>query len=237
MFTIPLYDDNPTTTPPIVTVALIGLCAVVFLWMESLPPRAAFAATYSYGFVPAVLFGLKELPPSIAAVPPAATIVTSMFVHGGWMHILGNMLFLWIFGNNIEDALGHFRFVLFYFLCGIAAALAQALANPGSTTPMVGASGAIAGVLGAYLALFPRARVWSLLTFFFFIPIRLPAWLVLGSWFLLQWAYSAGLATSSAGGVAYMAHVVGFIAGLLIGLLTRGRPGAQVSRPTPPGWR
>ena len=123
---IPLHDDNPTTLTPIVTVGLIAACVAVFLWQVSLPPAAMEAALYSYGMIPAVLFGERELPPALAAVPAELSVVTSMFLHGGWMHLIGNMLYLWIFGNNVEDAMGHLRFLVFYLLCGLAAAFAQA---------------------------------------------------------------------------------------------------------------
>lgn len=139
-----------------------------------------------------------------------------MFLHGSWLHLLGNMLFLWIFGNNIEDRLGRVRFLLFYLVCGYAAAYAFALANPDSTDPLIGASGAIAGVLGAYLMLYPRVRVWVLVPFLFFLPLRLPAWSVLALWFVLQAFYSAGYAVAQAGTVAYLAHVVGFVVGALL---------------------
>lgn len=151
------------------------------------------------------------------------SVLTAMFLHGGWLHLLGNMLFLYVFGNNVEDRLGRLRFLGFYLLCGYAATYGFALVDPSSETPLVGASGAIAGVLGGYLVLFPRARVWSLLTFFFFLPVRLPAWLVLGSWFGLQALYSAGAGITDAGaGVAYLAHVVGFVVGALLVLPLRG---------------
>src|SRR5207302_3701248 len=140
------------------------------------------------------------------------------FLHGGWLQLLGNMLFLWIFGNNIEDRFGRVRFLLFYLGCGVVAAYGFALADPQATTTLIGASGAIAGVLGAYLVLYPRARVWSLVPFLLFLPLRIPAWLVLGLWFGLQWAYSAGIMTSGAGSVAYLAHVIGFLVGVLTGL-------------------
>ncbi len=153
----------------------------------------------------------------------ALSVLTAMFLHGGWLHLLGNMLFLYVFGNNVEDRLGRIKFLVFYLFCGYAATYGFALADPSSTTPLVGASGAIAGVLGAYLVLFPRAKVWSLLTFFFFLPVRLPAWLVLISWFLLQAAYSSGVGlTDAGGGVAYLAHVVGFVVGALLVLRLRG---------------
>jgi membrane associated rhomboid family serine protease len=144
-----------------------------------------------------------------------------MFIHSGWLHLLGNMLFLVIFGNNIEDRFRKLPYLVFYLLCGYVAAYGYAWAFQTSVQPLVGASGAIAGVLGAYLMLYPRARVWSLVPFLFFIPLRIPAWLVLGSWFVLQWLYAAGYAASGGAGVAYMAHVFGFLAGAIIGLLVR----------------
>jgi membrane associated rhomboid family serine protease len=152
---------------------------------------------------------------------PFLSVLYAMFLHAGWLHLLGNMLFLWIFGNNVEDRFGRLRFLLFYLFCGYVAAYGFALADPNSTTPLLGASGAIAGVLGAYLIMFPRARVWVLVPFLFFIPLLLPAWFVLGGWFLLQWLYSAGHTGSDVGGVAYLAHVVGFIAGVVIALFVR----------------
>src|SRR5689334_22198149 len=151
-----------------------------------------------------------------------------MFLHGSWLHLLGNMLFLLIFGNNIEDRLGHIRFAVFYVACGYAAAYGYALANSSSGDPLIGASGAIAGVLGAYLVLYPRVRVWILVPFLLFLPLRLPAWIVLGFWFVLQAFYSSGSGVSSAGTVAYAAHVVGFIVGMLLALPLR--PGT----PPPP---
>jgi membrane associated rhomboid family serine protease len=145
-----------------------------------------------------------------------------MFLHGGWLHILGNMLFLWVFGNNVEDLMGRLKFLLFYLFCGYVAAYGFAYGTPTSHATLVGASGAIAGVLGAYLVLFPTARVTSLIPIFIIMfPIRLPAWIVLGSWFLLQWLYSNGTAVAAGADVAYLAHVYGFVAGLLIALLAR----------------
>jgi membrane associated rhomboid family serine protease len=161
-------------------------------------------------------------PPSYHKIP-VLSVLYAMFLHGGWLHLLGNMLFLFVFGNNVEDRMGRVRFALFYLLCGYAASYGFALTSPDSTQPLVGASGAIAGVLGAYLVLYPRARVWSLVPVLLFIPLRLPAWLVLGLWFVLQWVYSAGYAVSDAGSVAYVAHVVGFVIGALIALPLRGR--------------
>lgn len=156
---------------------------------------------------------------------PELSVLTSMFLHGGWLHLLGNMLFLWIFGNNVEDRMGHVRYLLFYVVCGYAAAYGFALLNAGSGDPLIGASGAVAGVLGAYLVLYPKARVWVLVPFLIFLPLRLPAWIVLGSWFVLQAFYSAGQGVSAAGTVAYVAHVAGFAAGMLLAWpLQRGTP-------------
>ena len=152
---------------------------------------------------------------------PALSVLFSMFIHAGWIHLLGNMLFLVIFGNNIEDRFRKIPYLLFYLFCGYVAAYGFALANGTSVEPIIGASGAISGILGAYLMLWPRARVWSLVPFLFFIPVRIPAWLVLGMWFVLQWIYAAGYAASGAGSVAYLAHVFGFLAGVVIGLMVR----------------
>ena len=165
---------------------------------------------------------------------PFLSVLTAMFLHGGWAHLLGNMLFLFVFGNNVEDRLGRLRFLAFYLACGYAATYVFSLFFAGSSSPLVGASGAIAGVLGAYLVLFPRARVWSLLTFFFFLPVRLPAWFVLGSWFVLQYLYTRGAGLSEATGTAYLAHVVGFVVGALLVWRLRG-----TGRPRPvadPRW-
>ena len=165
--------------------------------------------------------GCVEAPPEYDK-SPVLSVLTAMFLHGGWLHLLGNMLFLLVFGNNVEDRLGRLRFLAFYLLCGAVATYGFALPFAGSEQPLVGASGAIAGVLGAYLVLFPRARVWSLLTFFFFLPVRLPAWLVLGSWFVLQYLYARGAGLSESTGVAYLAHVLGFLAGMALVWRLRG---------------
>jgi membrane associated rhomboid family serine protease len=212
---IPLHDDNPTAIKPYVTIALIASCSLVFLWQLSLGSGGA-RAVYGLGVIPAVLLDIKTLHPSLVIVPPVVTVITSMFLHGGWMHLIGNMLYLWIFGNNVEDAMGHGRFVAFYLLCGIAAVLAQVLPDPASTTPMIGASGAISGVLGAYLLLYPHARVLVAIPFGFFIhTMRLPAAWVLGFWFALQ-LLSNILAGGQRGGVAFRAHLGGFIIGTLL---------------------
>ena len=211
----PLHDDNPTHSFPLVTILLIAACVLIFLWQQSLGKHAQ-AVVYIFGATPAVLFGYKHLPPEIAFIPTWTTAFTSMFLHGGWMHLLGNMLFLWIFGNNIEDAMGKKRFIIFYLLCGLAALLANALPDPHSTIPMIGASGAISGVLGAYLILFPNARVLVAIPLGIFIhTTRLPASWVLGFWFVFQ-IISSMLASGQQGGVAWAAHVGGFVAGMVL---------------------
>jgi membrane associated rhomboid family serine protease len=220
---LPLHDDNPTSTRPLVTVGLIIACVLVYVWQHLLLTEAgAERAAYALGVIPAVLTGRELAPPEIAWVPAFATIFTSMFMHAGFMHLGGNMLFLWIFGNNIEDAMGHGRFLGFYLLCGVAAVVAQVLPNPGSTIPMVGASGAISGVLGAYMLLFPRARVLLGLPLGFVIVHlgRFPAVWVLAGWFVLQLVMGSLSAPQipgrTEGGIAFGAHVGGFVAGLLL---------------------
>jgi membrane associated rhomboid family serine protease len=213
---IPLRDDNPSTHPPVVAISFIVLCVLVFLWQFSLGAEGGQRAVYALGVIPAVLLGQGQLPPELAIVPPVATVLTSMFMHGGWMHLIGNMLYLWIFGDNVEDSMGHARFAVFYILCGVAAALAQAIPEPGSTIPMVGASGAISGVLGAYLLLYPHARVLVVVPLGFIMhTVRLPAGIVLVLWFGMQ-LLSNMLAQPGQGGVAFRAHIGGFVAGMLL---------------------
>lgn len=213
---IPLRDRNPTHGRPIVTVALIALCVLVFVWQLTLQGNGGQAAVFALGLTPAVLFGLAELPPQLAVVPAPATVLTSMFLHGGLLHLGGNMLYLWIFGDNIEDRMGHGRFVAFYLLCGVVAALAQALPDMSSTTPMIGASGAVSGILGAYLLLYPRASVLVALPLFIvFYTFHVPAMFVLGLWFIGQLASSFGQDAAEAG-VAFRAHIGGFVAGVVL---------------------
>jgi membrane associated rhomboid family serine protease len=220
---IPLHDDNPTTTRPYVTVGILAACVLVYVWQHLLLSNVGTQqAVYAFGLVPAVLTGREMLPAEIEVVPAWATIVTSMFMHGGFWHLAGNMLYLWIFGNNIEDSMGHVRFFIFYVVCGIAAVFAQVLPNPGSIVPMVGASGAISGVLGAYMLLFPRARVLLGLPLGFLIVQigRFPAIWVLAAWFGMQLVMGTIAAAQtpgeSQGGVAFGAHIGGFIAGLAL---------------------
>jgi membrane associated rhomboid family serine protease len=213
---IPISDDNPGRTVPIVTWAIIAACVAVYLWERSLGSQTD-AALMVLGFVPASLLGGQFIPPpGYEGVPPIATIFTSMFLHGGLLHLSGNMLYLWIFGNNVEDAMGHVRYALFYLVCGVAAALTLAFIQPHSHVPMVGASGAISGVLAAYVFLFPRARVTVIVPLgIIFYPMAISAMWVVGFWFVLQ-LVSALLSDPSQPGVAFWAHVGGFAAGVIL---------------------
>jgi membrane associated rhomboid family serine protease len=219
----PLHDDNPTTTPPVLTITLIVACCLVFVWQVTLPAEYRQQVVFMLGVIPAVLFELRELPPELAIVPAWSTVFTSMFLHGGWLHLVGNMLYLWIFGNNVEDALGHGRFIVFYLVCGIIAAMSQALPDTASVIPMIGASGAISGVLGAYLLLYPHARVLVVIPIGFYLhTTRLPAGWVLGFWFVLQLINSVASAGQQ-GGTAWGAHIGGFVAGMALVPLFRRR--------------
>ncbi len=253
---IPVHDVNPLRRTPWATYALVAANVVVFLLTPGAIPGTAPQARVvcqqqafddRYGAVPHELITGRQLArrvPTGRAVPtaqgpaclvappgyqknPVLSVLTAMFVHAGWLHLLGNMLFLVVFGNNVEDRFRKLPYLVFYLACGYAATYGFAAVYPASVQPLVGASGAISGVLGAYLALYPRARVWSLVPFLFFIPLRIPAWLVLGLWFVLQWAYAAGQPSPGGGAVAYVAHVFGFVAGLLTGLLLRAARPAQ----------
>ena len=207
---IPLKDDNPTSGRPIVTYFIIGLCVAIFLMQLSSQSYKTGQLFYSYGLIPSVLMGNKQLPIDLYIVPGYVTIFTSMFMHGGFMHLIGNMLYMWIFADNIEDNLGPTKFLIFYLLCGIGAAMTQVLMDTHSQVPMVGASGAIGGVLGAYLINHPNARVLVLIPFGFFSQlIKIKALYVLGFWFILQFI-------SSGGGIAYAAHIGGFVSGVIL---------------------
>ena len=212
---LPLHDDNPTELTPYVTVGFMVSCVLVFLWQLSLG-SAGERVVLALGAIPAVVFEFRELHPTVAMVPDWITVFTAMFLHGGWMHLIGNMLYLWIFGNNVEDAMGHARFIAFYLICGVVAFLAQAVPDVHSAVPMIGASGAVSGVLGAYLLLYPRARVLVVIPLGFVIyTTRVSAGWVLGFWFVLQLVNSL-LASGQQGGVAWLAHVGGFVAGMLL---------------------
>jgi len=200
---IPLRDVIPSRTTPYITVTIIVLNALAWFIELSLPRDVLPVFLQVYGVVPAQLHAL--------------TLLTSMFLHGSWMHVIGNMWYLWIFGDNVEDRVGHGRFIVFYLLCGIAAALGQVVIDPGSTLPTIGASGAIAGVMGAYFVLYPRSRVLTLIPLvIFWEVIEVPAPLLLGFWFLMQLFSAGAIAVTSStggGGVAFMAHVAGFLCG------------------------
>jgi len=207
---IPLKDDNPTSNRPIVTFFLIGSCVLIFLIQLGSQSFKTGQLFYSYGLIPSVLMGHDQLPMDLYAVPAYLTIFTSMFMHGGFMHLIGNMLYMWIFADNIEDNLGPTNFIIFYLLSGVGAAMTQVLMDTQSPIPMIGASGAIGGVLGAYLINHPNARVLVLIPFGFFSQlIKIKALYVLGFWFILQFI-------SSGGGVAYAAHVGGFVSGIIL---------------------
>jgi membrane associated rhomboid family serine protease len=251
---LPVHDINPTRRTPIVTYALIAANVIVFLLSpvathvvgsSQLAQRCQQVAFFDhYAAKPSELIHNRQEPfgatgrvgvlqgraGCLAQHPPPynktpfLSVLYAMFLHGGWLHLLGNMLFLYVFGNNVEDRLGRLKFLFFYLFCGYAATYGFSLFQGNSNQPLVGASGAIAGVLGAYLVLYPRAKVWSLLTFFFFFPVRLPAWLVLGGWFVLQYFYFQGAGVADGSGVAYGAHVVGFVIGAALVWGLRGQP-------------
>ena len=213
---IPLKDDNPTDNKPIVTYWLIGICVFVFIIELSSNSYRTGAFFYSFGLIPSVLLGHIQLSQDLYVIPAFLTIFSSMFVHGGFMHLIGNMLYMWIFADNIEDNLGPKRFITFYLLCGICAAMAQVIMDTHSQIPMVGASGAIGGVLGAYLINHPHAKVLVLIPLGFFSQIlRIKAIYVLGFWFILQFINSA-LTNPQGGGVAYAAHIGGFLSGVIL---------------------
>jgi membrane associated rhomboid family serine protease len=207
---IPLKDDNPTSRKPIVTYFVIAICVLIFFIQLTSQSYKTGQLFYSYGLIPSVLMGNNQLPLDLYAIPSWLTIFTSMFMHGGFMHLVGNMLYMWIFADNIEDSLGAKKFLIFYLLAGIGAAMTQVLMDTHSPIPMVGASGAIGGVLGAYLINYPNARVLVLIPFGFFSQlIKIKALYVLGFWFILQFL-------SSGGGVAYAAHIGGFVSGVIL---------------------
>jgi len=233
---LPLKDDIPTRTFPMITVGLIAVNVLVYFYQWSLElssdPLAARAAqefVFEFGLVPCRLTGSCAVQGDFPS--PGITLFSSMFLHGGLFHIFGNMLYLWIFGNNVEDTLGHHRFLAFYLAAGAVAALTQTVMGPNSRVPMIGASGAVSGVLGAYLMLFPRASVLTLITFGFFIRIvRVPAMIVLGFWIIVQ--VLNGLVTFGVGregGVAWFAHIGGFGAGIALLWLLRPRESGRYS--------
>ena len=216
----PLRDENPTELIPFITVAIILANVVVWLTVENAGLGRPFLdALCHYGSIPGELTGAlssgQALPlgnyDCVAGGATWSTVLTSMFLHGSWGHLIGNMWFLWVFGNNVEDSMGHSRFIVFYLLTGVVASAAHVMTAPASGIPTVGASGAISGVMGAYMVLYPRVRV---LTLVFFYLVYLPAWLMLGYWFLIQ--FLSGTAADGGAGIAFWAHVGGFFAGVLL---------------------
>ncbi len=220
---IPLKDDTPSGVKPYVTISLIAACSAVFLWQQSLGAPDGRRAVAALGAIPAVLLTDARLPPDLQWIPRYGPLFTSMFLHGGWLHLAGNMLYLWIYGDNVEDGMGHARYLVFYLVCGVAAIGAQALSDPHSAYPVIGASGAISGVLGAYLLLFPRAKVLTLVLLPFFVTtLRLPAMLLLLLWFAVQLV--SDLAIHDGGSsVAFRAHIGGFLTGMLLAPLLKRR--------------
>jgi membrane associated rhomboid family serine protease len=220
---IPLRDDNPAQITPALTWGLIAANVAVFLYQVSLGDRQGRIFVYEFGAIPAVIVGSERLPEFLSAIPSQLSLVTNMFLHGGWLHLIGNMLYLWIFGDNIEAAMGRGRYLVFYLLCGVMASLSHVASDPSSILPSIGASGAISGVLGAYLLLYPRARVLVLIPLGFFTRLMyIPAGFVLGFWFVMQLLSGSLAGAQQGGGVAFWAHIGGFVAGmLLIGLFKR----------------
>ena len=209
---LPLYDKNPKTRIKFqyVTVTLITLSSLAFLYQLSLGDVAGYRLILGLGAIPAVIFGNNELAPGLVMVPTSVTLLTSMFLHDDWMHLIGNMVFLWVLGDNIEDAMGHTRFIAFYALCGIIAAIAHGAIDPLNEAPMIGASGAISGVIGAYLLLHPKAPIHTLV---FYYVIAIPAWIVLGLWIGIQFF---NVLQGGGGNVAWWAHIGGIVAGIAL---------------------
>jgi membrane associated rhomboid family serine protease len=213
---IPLKDNNPISSFPIITILIITVNCIIFFYQSSLSPIVGEIFIFKGGAIPYEIVHFTDIGPKALLTPPL-TLLTAIFIHGSFVHLAGNMLYLWIFGNNIEDSIGHVRFIIFYILAGVLASFFHILTNIHSTIPMVGASGAIAGILGAYFILHPRAEILTLIFFFFFIHVvRIPAVIFLGLWFLFQILSSHG-----GGGVAWYAHIGGFITGVIMIFLFR----------------
>ncbi len=229
---IPLHDTTPRylIARPWTTWALIAVTALAYVGQVSGPPESNLQLVYGLGVIPATLVGSAELAPGLKLIDPLLTLISYQFLHGGLAHLGGNMLYLWVFGDNVEDAMGHGRFLIFYLACGVAAALTQVAVAPDAAVPLIGASGAISGVLGAYLILHPRARV---LVPIGFIPLYLPAWLLLIFWFGFQ--FFAAFGGPSAQNVGWWAHIGGFVAGLLLIFVFRYRAVPLFGLGDPPG--
>jgi membrane associated rhomboid family serine protease len=231
IFAVPIFDDNPIRRSPVLTYALIGASIGAWFWQLA---HGVELSAFHYGMIPAALFGYW--PAGVQPIPPWATLFTSMFLHGGWLHLAGNMLGRWIFGNNIEDLLGKFRYLLLYLASGVTAALIQGLSARYAQIPMVGASGAVAGVLGAYLITYPRANVYVFVwIIIFFWIVTVPAWILLGLWFAMQLFSGLGAAPDEPG-VAFWAHIGGFAAGAALFLLLRPRQVKVLQPQHSPTW-
>jgi len=215
---IPLKDSNVRRTFPFITLGLIAINVIVFIHQVSLGPRAEQAFVMTYGMVPAHLEAALQPDSNLSLSDAFIPLLTSMFLHGGWLHIIGNMWFLWIFGDNVEDELGHFQYLIFYLICGLGSGIAQLMFSWGSRVPAIGASGAISGVLGAYMIFFPGTQVLTLVPLLiFFFTVRLPAIVFIGVWFVFQFLSGVGSVQSGqSGGVAWWAHVGGFLLGILL---------------------
>ena len=235
MFFFPFADENPTTKKPIVSWSIIFICSLIFLNYVFEQEYIKEQIFLSFGMIPAILFGHSELSSSLKVVPAFISIITSMFLHGGWMHLIGNMTYLYIFGDNVEETLGKTKFIIFYLLTGGFAALSQSILDTDSTIPMIGASGAIAGVLGAYLVLFPKAKIKVFFWFIIFFKVfKIRAFIVLGGWIFIQFLSFSGNDLNS-GGVAYAAHIGGFISGIiLINIMRNKRTKPKLTRSSLP---
>ena len=214
MFFFPISDVNATKNKPIISWIILICCIVIFIYQKNFDYHFEQKIILTFGMIPSVLFEIKQLPAELAIIPSYMTLISSMFLHGGWMHLIGNMTYLYIFGDNIEDKLGKFKFLIFYISCGIFAGLCQALIDVNSEIPMIGASGAISGILGAYLILFPKKEIKVFFWFFIFIKIfRIPAMYVIGCWIFIQFF---SLNNSEESNIAYLAHIGGFIFGIIL---------------------
>ena len=214
MFFFPISDINPTQKKPFISWLILFLCVLIFIFQKNMNFHEEEAFIMSYGMIPSVVFNIVELPENLKKIHPFLTLISSMFLHGGWMHLIGNMAYLYIFGDNIEDSMGKIRFIVFYLMCGIFAAFSQALIDFNSITPMIGASGAISGILGGYLVLFPKAKIRVFFWFLIFVrTFNIPAMYVIGGWIFIQFF---NLSDSSSSNVAYAAHIGGFVSGMIL---------------------
>ncbi len=230
MFFFPISDLNATKNKPILSWIILISCILIFIYQKNLGYHFEQKTLLSFGMIPSVLFNVKQLSDELVIIPSYMTLISSMFLHGGWMHLIGNMAYLYIFGDNIEDELGKIKFLIFYFSCGIFAGLSQALIDINSEIPMIGASGAISGILGAYLILFPKKEIKVFFWFFIFIKIfRIPAMYVIGCWIFIQFF---NLNNSEESNIAYLAHIGGFIAGIILILIFRKKRSNQPKRLT-----